>query len=331
MNLRQNTALRGLARRLPLLRSYEERIEELTGQVEALSHAGAPGVPSPVADASLWVPPGHFYSPFPDLEEMDRRQAEVFGRDPFDVAAVDLAVDAQAKLLDELEPLVAGVEFPLTATDAQRAGVRYWTDNPAYGAGDALFLLAMLRHLRPPRVLELGSGYSSACTLDARDELPAGEMEVTFVDPYPELLHSVLRPGDLDTITVLPIGSQDLDHDAIASLQAGDVLFIDSTHVSKPGSDVNRNLFEILPALNPGVVIHLHDIFPGFEYPRSWVDEGRGWTELYLLRAFLQYNEAFEILLWPGLMWSLAPEEFERRFPPFALNRGGAIWLRKRF
>ena len=80
-------------------------------------------------------------------------------------------------------------------------------------------------------------------------------------------------------------------------LESRDVLFIDSTHVSKLGSDVNYIFFEILPRLKPGVVIHLHDIYVGFEYPKPWVTEDRAWNEAYLLRAFLEYNERFRILL----------------------------------
>ena len=321
MNLRQNPRLRGLARRLPVLRGYEQRIDQLRQRVEELE-GGA-------AAAALWVPPGHFYSPFPSLEELRARSGRVFDRDPLDVPGVDLAVEAQWKLLDELEPLAAGVTWPRTQAEAAAAGARYWADNPAYGDGDSLFLRAMLRHLRPKRLLELGSGYSSACTLDTRDEFLAGELEVTFLDPYPELLESLLRPEDHDEVTILPVGVEDLDHDLIGSLQAGDVLFIDSTHVAKPGSDVNRNIFEILPSVNPGVIIHLHDIFPAFEYPELWVEEGRGWTELYVLRAFLQYNSAFEILLWPGVLRAVDPEQVTRRFPAMARNAGGAMWLRR--
>jgi hypothetical protein len=332
MNLRQNRTLRDLARRLPVASAYERRIAELTGEVESLAAQlrAASGSPAPGAASGhpLWVPPGHFYSPFPSLEALAER-TDVFGRDPVDVPAVDLGVDAQWALLDELEPLVAGVEWPRTPAEAEAAGTRYWADNPAYADGDALFLRAMLRHVRPKQLVELGSGYSSAQTLDTRDQFLDGELAVTFVDPYPELLESLLRPDDRASVTILPVGTEALDPGVITSLQAGDVLFIDSTHVAKPGSDVNRNLFEILPMLNPGVVVHLHDIFPAFEYPEDWVREGRGWTELYVLRAFLMYNHAYEVVLWPALLHVLDREQVERRFPPMARNAGGAIWLRK--
>lgn len=317
MSLRQSAALRRFARRLPVISAYERRVAELTA---ALEEARA---------AQLWVPPGHFYSPFPDLDEVAARDAELFGGDPLDVPGVDLRVEAQRALLDELEPLVAGIEWPRTEADARAAGRRYWAENPSYGDGDALFLTALLRHLRPKRLVELGSGYSSACTLDTRDELGVESMELVFVDPYPEQLEALLRPEDRATTTVLPVRADQLDEAVLGRLGAGDVLFIDSTHVAKPGGDVNRNLFEILPAIAPGVVVHLHDIFPRFEYPRQWVQEGRGWNEAYVLRAFLQYNAEFEVLLWPSLLQQLDPDDLLRRFPPVARNIGGSIWLRR--
>ena len=128
---------------------------------------------------------------------------------------------------------------------------------------------------------------------------------------------------------VLSVATQDVPLDVIAELGEGDVLFVDSTHVVRTGGDVNRIFFELLPALAPGVVVHLHDMFPGFEYPAEWVYEGRAWSELYLVRAFLQYNDAFEILLWPNLLAMLDHHDIVRRFPQAELNIGGSLWLRK--
>jgi hypothetical protein len=112
---------------------------------------------------------------------------------------------------------------------------------------------------------------------------------------------------------------QDVPLSTFQLLDSGDVLFVDSTHVAKLGSDVNRILFEILPALASGVVVHFHDVFYPFEYPKNWVREGRGWNETYVLRAFLEYNEAFEILLWGHMLRTLG----------HYAGTGGSIWLRK--
>ena len=89
--------------------------------------------------------------------------------------------------------------------------------------------------------------------------------------------------------------------ETFAALEGGDILFIDSTHVLKTGSDVVRLYNEIVPRLNAGVIVHIHDIFYPFEYPRDWVLEGRAWSEAYLVRVFLAFNSEYEILLFnPG-------------------------------
>ena len=177
-------------------------------------------------------------------------------------------------------------------------------------------------------MIELGCGYSSACSLDARDKYLGGAGRFTFIDPYPELLDSLVRPSDRATVDIHRHRTQDVDLSVLAELTHGDILFIDSTHVAKTGSDVNRIFSTILPSLPAGVVIHLHDVFAGFEYPAAWVYEHRGWNEQYVLRAFLQYNQAFEILLWPDLLRVLDRERVRRGLPE-CINGGGSFWLRK--
>src|SRR5690606_22964232 len=112
-------------------------------------------------------------------------------------------------------------------------------------------------------------------------------------------------------------------------LEADDILFIDSTHVAKTGSDVNYILFEILPRLKSGVLIHFHDVFYPFEYPRDWVFAGRNWNEDYLLRAFLMYNPAFEIILFSHYLHKHHPDAFAA-IPLCYNNRGGNLWIVKK-
>jgi predicted O-methyltransferase YrrM len=271
-----------------------------------------------------WVPPGHFYSPFPDLTEFDKRSAQLLSADN-QPAAIDLREAEQLALFDELAELMADVPFPVERGDEYR----YYFDNPAYSWADGLILHAMLRHVRPRRVVEVGSGYSSAMLLDTSERWLDPGVELTFVEPYDELLRSLLRDGDDERVTILDEGVQDVPLDVFTRLQAGDVLFIDSTHVVKAGSDVNHLVFDVLPALAPGVVVHFHDIFHPFEYPSEWVHEGRAWQETYLLRAFLMYNDAFEITWFQTLMWSRHRSVLEARVPDFARNAGGNLWLRK--
>ncbi|MFE5566266.1 class I SAM-dependent methyltransferase [Amycolatopsis japonica] len=270
-----------------------------------------------------WVPPGHFYSPFPAKEEIDRRAAALFDVDARP-EAVDLREADQIALFGELADLAA--DLPFTAEPNERH--RYFFDNPEYSWADAITLHTMLRHLRPRRVIEVGSGYSTAMTLDTIEGW-LDDTELTCVEPNPQLLESLLRPGDGERVRILGKPVQDVPVETFQALEAGDVLFIDSTHVVKAGSDVNYLFFEVLPRLPDGVWIHLHDVFFPFEYPMTWLTEGRAWQEDYLLRAFLMYNDRFEICWFQQYMWIHHRRLLEERIPMMANNPGGNIWLRK--
>jgi Methyltransferase domain len=306
--------LRHLARRLPITSAYERRIAALRTEI---AHYRVDGE---------FVAPGHFYSAIPNREELEGRRVEVFDRDPTDIPGVDLRMDAQWALLDELAPNVAEMPFGDSPTDE----LRYGFANDAFSYADGMFLHLMLRQLRPARVIEVGSGHSSACTLDTVGEFLGGAPRCTFVEPYDRLLRSMLRRGDLERVEILTTPVQSVPLARFAELEANDLLFIDSTHVAKAGSDVNYLLFDVLPVLSPGVYVHLHDVFPGFEYPWAWVEQGRAWNEDYMLRAFLQFNDSFEIVLWPNLLAATDSARIAANFPLVMKNRGGSIYLRRR-
>ena len=231
----------------------------------------------------MWVPPGHFYSPFPDLDEVERRASLLWDIDR-DPTGIDLREQQQLALFDVLADILEeDLPFPAAAADGDRgSGTRYYFENPAYSWSDGMVLHALLRHLRPRRVVEVGSGYSSAMTLDTTERWledgSDGPVVLTFIEPYTELLCSLLRPGDEHRVTIHEQAVQDVPFEVFEALGDGDVLFVDSTHVVKAGSDVNHLMFEVFPSLAPGVWIHLHDIFFPFEYPHDWVREGRRGT-----------------------------------------------------
>ena len=119
----------------------------------------------------------------------------------------------------------------------------------------------------------------------------------------------------------------------VDQLAANDILFIDSSHVSKAGSDVNHILFELLPRLAPGVFVHFHDVLYPFEYPREWFELGISWNEPYILRAFLQYNTQFPIRFWNDFMMKFHAEAIQKLMPlcadPPAFGVGGSLWLQR--
>ena len=275
------------------------------------------------AEWARFFPPGHFYSPLPSRAEVAEAMARGGFGPPF--AAVDLNEAEQLALLEEFAGYYGGQPFPETPTE----GWRFCLNNPSYGHYDAIMLYCMLRHLQPRRIVEVGSGYSSAAMLDLNERVFGGRVALTFIDPDMARLRPLLRPDDQTRVTLIERRVQEVPLDVFAALEAGDVLFIDSSHVSKIGSDVNRLFFDILPALRPGVHIHIHDVAGNLEYPREWYEEGRAWNEQYLLRAFLMYNHAFRIVLFTGWLFNTRYEFFRERMPLCARGGGGQIWLRK--
>ena len=294
------------------------------GPVAAGETGVAPAVPvlvgPSVAPFLTESAPGHFYSPVPDLAEIAAQADRLFRADRA-LPGVDLRGDEQVAAFRELAGLARDA-----ALELEDPPTRYRLDNPNYGIGDASMALAMLRHLRPRRYLEVGSGYSTALALDAGERFLDGKLQVTAVEPFPELLGSLARPGDPLEVLAQPVQSVPLER--FAALDAGDVLFIDSSHVLKTGSDVQFLYTEVLPVLADGVHVHIHDIFWPFEYLRHWVELGRAWNECYLLHAFLLHNDRFEIVLWNHYLAVRHRATVADELPAMLENPGGALWMR---
>ena len=240
----------------------------------------------------IYAGPGHFYSPLPDLKQVTAQRDRLFDRSVDELEGIDLNAPGQTDLVRRFARHYNPLQLPEKPDEASR----YHLDNGWFSYGDGVTLYCMMRHLRPRRIIEIGSGFSSAAMLDTDDRAFGGSLEFTFVEPNPERLRSLLQPRDSERCQLLTCGVQDVDLQLFDRLEANDILFVDSSHVAKIGSDVVHLVFRILPRLKEGVVIHFHDIFWPFEYPESWVVAGRAWNEAYLLRAFLQYNEAFRIV-----------------------------------
>ena len=142
-------------------------------------------------------------------------------------------------------------------------------------------------------------------------------------------MRSLLKPADLLSAKIIECQLQDVDLALFTRLQAGDILFIDSSHVVKAGSDVLTLFANILPQLNVGTFIHFHDVFDRFEYPTDWLMQGRGWNEQYFLRTFLQYNSSFRIKLFTPHMIARYGAWFREHMPDCFRNTGGHIWIER--
>jgi hypothetical protein len=274
----------------------------------------------------LFVPPGHYYSPILSAEDRERFARQADRPLERNLLGIDLNESGQLALPEKLAGYYSEMPFPARQT----AGLRYYFENDWYSYSDAIFLYCMIRHLQPQRIIEIGSGFSSAVMLDTNERFFNNRIACTFIEPEPSRLLGLCKSQDHQRVTIIRDRVQDVDLATLAALSRGDILFVDSTHVSKTGSDVNHLVFHVLPRLAEGVHIHLHDIAYPFEYPLNWIQQGRAWNEAYVLRAFLAYNARFKIVMFNTFLDHFHREWFERAMPLCRKNPGGSIWIEKR-
>jgi predicted O-methyltransferase YrrM len=286
-----------------------------------LSAAGPDGGGSAIP---LLFPIGHFYSPIADPEDIRARQDRIWA--PVDtMPGIDMRVESQLALLAALKAYTGDIEWPV---EQPAEPTRYFYGNDQYPVLDAEFLYAALRHFRPKSMIEVGSGFSSLITAEVNRTHFGGALDFSCIEPYPR---QFLIDGVEGITRLVRQKVEDVELAFFDRLGAGDFLFIDSSHVSKVGSDVNYLFFEVLPRLRPGVIVHIHDIFLPDEYPKVWViDQGRNWNEQYLVRAFLQFNFNWDVLWAAHFMGTRHTEAVQRTFPRFpSLGGGGSLWLRR--
>ena len=264
-----------------------------------------------------------FYSPIPDLDALPPGAWERTSA----MGAIDWDVEAQLRYVEQtLAPYIPEFKWTREPTGEPYA---YYELNDTYGIVDATTTYAIVRHLRPKRVLEMGSGFTTltlaqACRANAADGAP---VELDVYDPFPGVIDDGL-PG---LARLNRIHAQDIPLATFASLEAGDIIFIDTTHTVKMGSEVNYFILDVLPMLNPGVVVHFHDICLPWEYRRElFEDYGLYWNEQYLLQAFLQYNREWEILCGIFAVSETYNDRIRKIIPTGPGGSGGGFWMQRR-
>lgn len=202
-------------------------------------------------------------------------------------------------------------------------------DNRAYAYADAESLYCMLRMRKPKRLIEIGSGHSTRIAKAALDE---NRLEV----PGYTCDHICIEPYEMDWLDRLGVEvmrkrAQDVEVSWFEQLQAGDVLFIDSSHVIRPFGDVLFEYLELVPTLAKGVLVHVHDIFTPRDYPERWLrQERRLWNEQYLMEAMLAHSPRYRVVLALNWLWYNHAERLHRAFPAFAAkpeSQPGAFWF----
>jgi len=267
------------------------------------------------------VTPVHFYQPIPDTQSLPdalwSTRSELIGIDMNDSFQLELVQKHFTKFRGEYENFSTG--------PSDEPGHFYASKGPFRGI-DAIVAHCMVRHYQPGLIIEIGGGVSSLVLGEAAVKNNNGSL--ICIEPFP---NKVLTQGFPGLQSLIEKKVQDVDLGFFSQLGPGDILFIDSSHTVKIGGDVNYLFLEVLPRLNPGVIVHVHDIFFPFDYRRDWVmDEFRFWTEQYLLQAFLSFNSQFEVLMANRYLSYNYRKDLKAAFPTLPTLGGGSFWMRRK-
>lgn len=251
----------------------------------------------------------HFYSPLPTVSQLTEKEYN-FSTKGY---GLNLSSDTQLAFLD-----TNLLQFYNEYTPQQNSGL---------SLVDAYLLYAFIRFKKPKRMIEIGSGESTFIALKAlqKNKDEGFDFKFTAIEPYPRQKLKELCDENFD---LLIKKVQEVD---VSLFKDTDILFIDSSHVSKFGSDVNYEILEIVPSLKKGALIHWHDIFIPREYPKNWIQSGfQFWNESYMLQAFLSFNSDFKISWASKYMQTLSSAEIKNRFKYFLENHNiSSIWVEK--
>lgn len=282
--------------------------------------------PSFVANRQVPVknPAGHYFSPVVDPDSVVDYVARERTAGIGDVQGIDFDLLSMERFWRAHREVIASAPF----SDEPDGVHRYFFNGGPYAHGDAIMLRTMIHAFAPRRIVEIGSGYSTACMLDCAEEFALRDLLLTCIEPYPARLKSILREQDGAHVTILEQNVQSVSLDLFRQLERNDILFIDSTHVLKTGSDVHYELFKVLPVLKPGVLVHFHDCRWPFEYTDVQIfQKNYSWNEAYGVRALLMWSTRFKVIFYGSLFEIERPALIAATCPIFLKNAGSAIWL----
>lgn len=267
----------------------------------------------------IHVLPVHFYSPVPDTRRIPECAWNISKVGLSIVERIDLSfLDKMRDYQNEFEEILKGRVNGFSMS------------NGSFETVDAEVYYGMIRILKPKNIIEIGSGNSTKLAVAAvlRNKQENGEYQckIICIEPYPSdfLLNE-------RTVELIQKRLEDLDFGLFDRLGENDILFIDSTHNLKIGNDVYFEYVEIIPRVNKGAYIHIHDIFIPHQYPQRWICQSHYfWTEQYLLQAFLLFNEEYEVVLPCNFLHTSKPDILREIFPSYPMDDGpGSFWIRR--
>lgn len=257
----------------------------------------------------IHILPVHHYSPLPNIIELEKTKHQWAKKSS--LPGIKTSLEEQAKNIDQ-------ICTPFSNEYTGNNNYKHAIDNdygPGFGYIEAQALHAVVRHYKPNKVIEIGSGVSTYCMLQAlklnRNET-GHDYSVTCIEPYPSM-----KLSQLGGITLIPQQVQTVPQNLFNGLGKNDLLFIDSTHTVKPGSDVNYLILEVIPRLRSGIIIHFHDINFPYDYQRSVLQTFFHWTETSLLRALLINNNRIKILFCLSMLHYESNNTLRKIFPEY--------------
>jgi hypothetical protein len=265
----------------------------------------------------------HYYEPMINPKHLRRSLTQSRA-----LPGIDLNLSGQLALLAQFKFQNELAQFPLQETDK----LKFYYHNPSFGTGDAEYLYSLIRLMRPRRLIEVGSGFSTLMAGSAivrnKEESADYACDHRCIEPYEQPWLESLG------IKIMRCRVEDTDLSLFRSLERNDILFIDSSHVIRPQGDVLFEYLELLPSLQSGVFVHIHDIFTPRDYPPEWiVDETRLWNEQYLVEAFLSFNSQFRIVGALNYLFhdhrSAVLDKFPMLEAEFVVREPGSLWLQR--
>lgn len=265
----------------------------------------------------------HYYQPLINPKKHLKKSL----RADRNLKGIDWNIEKQLGILHQFHFSEELKKFPLE----KQTDTEYYYNNNMYSSGDSEYLYNMVRLFKPKRIIEIGSGNSTLMVINAiqKNKIEHSEYQCQHicVEPYEQPWLEKVK------VELKRNKVEEIDLSFFKMLEENDILFIDSSHVIRPQGDVLFEILEILPILNPGVFIHIHDIFTPKDYLDEWIYEDKKlWNEQYLLEAFLSFNPNFEIIGAVNYLSHNHKEIFEKKCPVFKSQPGrepGAFWIRK--
>lgn len=228
----------------------------------------------------------HYYEP-----QFDNRNPRTDFSQDRNLQGIDWNIPEQLKMLGSFAFSGELLDLP----KEKQGSLEFYLNNGAFESGDAEYWYQIIRAIKPKRIFEVGSGHSTLMAVKAinknHEEDPSYKNEHVCIEPYE--MHWLEEAG----VSVIRKKVEEVELAFFSQLQENDILFIDSSHIIRPQGDVLFEYLELLPSLNKGVIVHVHDIFSPKNYKKEWLtEEIRFWNEQYLLEAFLSHNSSWNIL-----------------------------------